>query len=210
MSTILRFFFALLLSAPVCAGAESPDALVRRVTDEVMQIVLHDEQIKAGDTERAVALVEEKVLPHFEFQRMTALAVGQGWRKASAEQKGRLVSEFTNLLVRTYSSALSLVEDQKLEIKPLQLKPEETRVLVRSRLLQSAAEPIEVDYRMIRKGADWKVYDVIVGGVSLVTTYRNSFAEEIRGSGIDGLIDMLAAKNQQLREKAPQYGTARS
>lgn len=192
---------ALCLALPAFALSQTPDQLVKGVAEEVLQIVMQDQDIKAGNSERAIALVEEKILPHFDFMRMTALAVGVNWRKASAQQKKQLIAEFQNLLVRTYSSALSRVTDTTMEYKPLQVKDGDTRIVVRSLLRQSGAEPISIDYRMIKLGDNWKVYDVIVGGVSLVTTYRSTFSEEVRSSGLDGLVNMLVNKNAQLRAK---------
>ena len=193
---------ALCLALPAFAQSEAPDAMVQRVADEVLLIVKQDREIKAGNSERAMALVEEKVLPQFDFTRMTALAVGLPWRTASAEQKLKLVAEFQNLLVRTYSSALSRVTDQKLEYKQLKLKPEDTRVVVSSLLKQSGAAPITIDYRMAKLAQGWKVYDVVVDGVSLITTYRGSFAEQVNSSGLDGLVKMLVDKNAELRAKS--------
>lgn len=201
-SPIAAWLLALCVALPVFAQSETPDAMVRRVADEVLLIVKQDREIKAGNSEKAMALVQEKVLPQFDFTRMTALAVGLPWRTASAEQKQKLVAEFQNLLVRTYSSALSRVTDQKLEYKPLNLKPEDTRVIVSSLLKQSGAAAITIDYRMAKLAEGWKVYDVVVDGVSLITTYRSSFAEQVSSSGLDGLVKMLVDKNAELRAKS--------
>jgi phospholipid transport system substrate-binding protein len=204
IARIAAFVFSVAFSLGALAlASEAPDVLVKRVADEALHIVKTDPELQAGNADRAMELVEEKILPHFDFKRITASAVGVSWRTATPEQKDRLQSEFKNLLVRTYSSALQRVNgDQKLTYKPLVMKPEDTRIVVRSLILQSGAEPIAVDYRMLKQPDGWKVYDVIVAGVSLVTTYRTTFAEQVRTSGVDGLITMLEKKNAELRASA--------
>jgi phospholipid transport system substrate-binding protein len=200
------------LSTLVCASAAlfvqtavaqdvAPDALVRSVTDDVIAVVKQDKDIQSGSTRKTIALVEEKVLPHFDFTRMTALAMGINWRKATAEQQKVLVEQFKTLLVRTYSTALSAYRNQVIEVKPLRAQPNDTEVTVRSEVKQSGAEAVSIDYSMSKTPAGWKVYDVAVGGVSLVTTYRDTFAAEVRNAGIDGLIKSLSQKNQQLAAK---------
>jgi phospholipid transport system substrate-binding protein len=200
------------LSTLVCASAAlfvqtavaqdvPPDALVRSVTDDVIAVVKQDKDIQSGSTRKTIALVEEKVLPHFDFTRMTALAMGINWRKATAEQQKVLVEQFKTLLVRTYSTALSAYRNQVIEVKPLRAQPNDTEVTVRSEVKQSGAEAVSIDYSMSKTPAGWKVYDVAVGGVSLVTTYRDTFAAEVRSAGIDGLIKSLSQKNQQLAAK---------
>jgi phospholipid transport system substrate-binding protein len=201
------------LSTLVCASASlfvqtavaqdvPPDALVRSVTDDVIAVVKQDKDIQSGSTRKTIALVEEKVLPHFDFTRMTALAMGINWRKATAEQQKVLVEQFKTLLVRTYSTALSAYRNQVIEVKPLRAQPVDTEVSVRSEVKQSGAETVSIDYSMEKTPAGWKVYDVAVGGVSLVTTYRETFAAEVRSGGIEGLIKSLSAKNQQFAAKA--------
>ncbi|MBT0962668.1 ABC transporter substrate-binding protein [Denitromonas sp. IR12] len=179
-------------------AAPSPDALVRTVMDEVLEIVRKDEAIQSGDASRAVALVDEKVLPHFDFRIMTSLAVGRDWRQATPAQRDRLTSAFRTLLVRTYSNALTQYRDQQIDFKPLRAKPSDTDVTVRTEVRQAGAKPIDIDYALEKQGDNWKVYDVVVAGVSLVTNYRSSFASEIRSNGIDGLIKALEAKNAAL------------
>ncbi|KAA3652050.1 MAG: ABC transporter substrate-binding protein [Proteobacteria bacterium] len=179
-------------------AAPSPDALVRTVMDEVLEIVRQDEAIQSGDASRAAALVDEKVLPHFDFRIMTSLAVGRDWRQATPAQRDRLVGEFRTLLVRTYSNALTQYRDQQIDFKPLRAKAGDTDVTVRTEVRQPGAKPVEIDYALEKQGENWKVYDVIVAGVSLVTNYRSSFATEIRSGGIDGLIKALEAKNDTL------------
>ncbi|HQZ02363.1 MAG TPA: ABC transporter substrate-binding protein [Thauera sp.] len=180
------------------AAQQAPDALVRDVTTEVLEIVRADKAIQAGETHRVMELVDAKVLPHFDFRRMTMLAVGRDWRDASAEQQGRLIEAFRTLLVRTYSNALTQYRDQTIEFKPTRFAVTETRVQVRTEVHQSGAQPIGIDYMLEKSDAGWKVFDVIVAGVSLVTNYRGSFTQEIRSGGVDGLIKSLEAKNRSL------------
>ncbi len=195
-----RFFAALaalffVLPATGVAQESAPDALVKNVTNDVLNIVRQDKEIQSGSTQRAVELVQEKVLPHFNFSRMTALAVGRDWRQATPEQKKTLTEEFRTLLVRTYSNALTEYKNQTIDFRPTRMQPGDTDVTVRSEVKQPGAQPIGIDYA-IEKGSDgWKVYDVVVGGVSLVTNYRESFAAEVRNGGIDGLIKSLQSKN---------------
>ena len=190
-----------LVAPPVLAQDVAPDILVKNVTQEVIGIVKQDKEIQAGNHKRTVALVEEKVLPHFNFNRMTALAMGQNWRKATPDQQGLLVEQFKTLLVRTYSTALSTYRNQVIEFKPLRAQPADTEVTVRSDVKQPGGEPVSIDYSLEKASGGWKVYDVIVGGVSLVTTYRDTFTNEVRSSGIDGLIKALSEKNRQLAAK---------
>ena len=185
--------------AAMAAPSMAPDALVRDVTNEVLTIVRQDKAIQGGDTRRVLALVEEKVLPHFDFRRMTMLAVGRDWRSASPEQQQRLTEAFRTLLVRTYSNALTQYRDQTIDFRPLRAAEGETRVQVRTEVRQSGAQPIGIDYMLERKDDNsWKVFDVIVAGVSLVTNYRSSFADEVRNGGVDGLIRSIESKNRTL------------
>jgi phospholipid transport system substrate-binding protein len=188
--------------APPALGQDlSPDALVKLVTQEVIGIIKQDRDIQAGNQRKTVALVEDKVLPHFNFNRMTALAMGPNWRKATSEQQAQLVEQFRTLLVRTYSSALSAYRNQVIEFKPLRAQAADTEVTVRSDVKQAGGEPVTIDYSMEKTSGGWKVYDVAVGGVSLVTTYRDTFTNEVRTSGIDGLIKALADRNRALETK---------
>ncbi len=182
-------------------AAQAPDELVKSVSNEVLEIVRKDQAIQRGDTSKAVALVEEKVLPHFDFRLMTSLAVGRDWRQATPEQREKLVSAFRTLLVRTYSNALTEYRDQVIDFKPLRARPEDKDVTVRSEVRQPGAKPVDIDYALEMQGDAWKVYDVAVAGVSLVTNYRSSFASQIRQGGIDGLISSLEAKNAELGSK---------
>jgi phospholipid transport system substrate-binding protein len=192
--------FSLAFALPT-AAAQAPDTLVKSVTQEVLTIIKQDKEIQAGNNKKTIALIEDKVLPHFNFTRMTALAMGVNWRKATPDQQKALVEEFRTLLVRTYSTALSGYRDQVIEFKPLRAQPADTEVTVRSEVKLSGTEPVSIDYSMEKGNDAWKVYDVTVGGVSLVTTYRDTFAAEVRNGGVDGLIRSLGAKNRQLELK---------
>jgi len=161
----------------------------------VVDLIVKDREIKAGNRSKLIEVIETKVLPHFNFQSMTALALGQQWNKANAEQKKRLVDEFRLLLVRTYASALAAYAEQRLDFRPLRAKPTDTDVTVNVRVMQSGAQPVAIDYSMEKTSTGWKVYDVMVGGVSLVANYRTEFASTVRESGIEGLIKTLQTKN---------------
>ncbi len=195
---MLRFIAPLLLAfLPALAAAqETPDALVKRVTDEVLQIVRSDKDIQNGNPAKVVQLAEEKVLPHFDFTRMTRLAVGRNWNQASDAQKQELTKQFRTLLVRTYSTSLHQYRNQTIQVKPLTSSPQDTDVVVKTAVIQQGGPQIPIDYRMEKKADGWKVYDVVIDGASLVTTYRGSFNEQIQRSGIDGLIKTLQERNQ--------------
>jgi len=189
----------LALAAPARAqDASAPDQLVKTVTLEVVELITKDKEIQAGDRAKLIQLIDAKVLPHFNFPAMTALALGQSWNKATPEQKKRLTEEFRTLLVRTYASALAAYSEQKLDFRPLRAKPTDTEVTVQVRVLQAGAQPVPIDYSMEKTAGGWKVYDVMVGGVSLVANYRTEFNNVVRESGIDGLIKNLANKNRAL------------
>jgi len=186
---------ALLLAPPVLAQT-APDALVKSVAEDVLRIVRQDKQLREGDTSRMAQLIEEKIVPHFDFERMTRLAVGRNWREASPEQRKTLVDEFRTLLVRSYSAAYSTYNHIVVEVRPLKVQPDEEDVQVKSQIkLPGGAPPVNVDYSMVKNNDAWKVYDVSVDGVSLVTTYRSTFADEVRKGGIDGLIKSLKDLN---------------
>lgn len=178
----------------------APDAWIKQISGEVIEAVKADKAIQAGDTKRILALVDAKILPGVDFQRMTSSSVGRYWRQATPEQQKRLQEEFKTLLVRTYAGALTQVKDQTVELKPLRSKPEDTEVLVRSEI-KGKGEPIQLDYRVEKVADGWKIYDVNVLGVWLVESYRASFAQEISASGIDGLITKLAEKNKAAAAK---------
>ena len=192
-------FFVTLCAAFVPAAAQDtpPDALVKNVTLEVVELISKEK----GSRAKVVAVIEEKVLPHFNFTAMTALAMGQNWGKANPEQKKRLTEEFRTLLVRTYASALSAYSEQKFDFRPLRAKSTDTDVTVNVRVLQPGSQPVTLDYSMEKSASGWKVYDVMVGGVSLVANYRTEFANTVRASGIDGLIKDLQTKNRSLEKK---------
>jgi len=175
-----------------------PDVLVRSVTNDVLTIVRQDKAIQSGDTARVLGLVEERVLPHFNFRRMTMLAVGRDWRSATPVQQDRLTEAFKTLLVRTYSNALTQYREQVIDFKPTRMGTADTTVQVRTEVRQPGAQAIGIDYMLEKTPAGWKVFDVVVAGVSLVTNYRGSFGSEVRNSGIDGLIRSLEAKNSSL------------
>jgi phospholipid transport system substrate-binding protein len=193
---------ALLAAAPLRAQDVAPDQLVKTVTLEVVDLIAKDKEIQSGNRAKLVQLIDAKVLPHFNFSAMTALALGQSWNKATPEQKKRLTEEFRTLLVRTYASALAAYSDQKFDFRPLRAKPTDTDVTVQVRVLQAGAQPVPIDYSMEKTASGWKVYDVMVGGVSLVANYRTEFNNVVRASGIDGLIKNLNAKNRSLEAPA--------
>jgi phospholipid transport system substrate-binding protein len=196
---VATLLFSTLL--PAFAQDVAPDALVKTVTLEVVDLIVKDKEIRAGGRAKLVEVIEARVLPHFNFASMTALAMGQGWGKATPEQKKGLTEEFKTLLVRTYASALAAYSEQKFDFRPLRAKPSDTDVTVNVRVLQPGAQPVAIDYSMEKTGSGWKVYDVMVGGVSLVANYRTEFANTVRASGIDGLIKELQAKNRSLAAK---------
>ena len=187
---------ALLASAPFARAAdEAPDALIKRVSSEVLDTIKSDKAIQAGDLTRILTLVDTKVMPNVNFIRMTASAVGRNWRQASPEQKKRLQDEFKILLIRTYSGALSQVKEQTLNVKPLRASPSDAEVTVRTEVL-GRGDPVQLDYRMEKTATGWKIYDLNVLGVWLVETYRTQFAQEISANGVDGLIASLSQRNK--------------
>lgn len=198
LARVLPFAFALALlpSAPAVADDVAPDALMRRVTQEVVDTLQRNPEIRKGNARKAAALVEAKVMPHFDFRRAARLALGAHWRLASREQQEALVAEFRTLLVRTYSGAIASYSGQAIEYSPLRARPGDAEVTVRSRIRQNGAQAIEVEYDMERAAEGWLVYDVRIGGISLVANYRSAFADEVRNHGIDGLISTLASKNR--------------
>jgi phospholipid transport system substrate-binding protein len=184
------------LAPALAAAEESPDQLVKRTTDEVLVIIKTDKDMQRGNISKVVQLAEQKVLPHFDFARMARLAVGRNWAQASDAQKEALTNEFRTLLVRTYSSSLSQYRDQKIEVKPLKLGAGEKEATVRTAVLQQGGPSIPIDYSMEKTDGGWKVYDVVIDGASLVTTYRGTFNEQIQKGGIDGLIKTLQERNR--------------
>jgi phospholipid transport system substrate-binding protein len=194
---MLRILATLLVACvPMLALAdEAPDALVKRTTDEVLAIIKSDKGVQSGNTAKVVELAEEKVLPHFDFARMTRLAVGRSWSKATPAQQEALTREFRTLLVRTYSNSLSQYRNQKIEVKPLKASAGDKDVTVKTAVIQQGGPPIPIDYAMEKGEGGWKVYDVVIDGASLVTTYRGSFSDQIQKGGIDGLVKTLQERN---------------
>lgn len=194
----ILFVLVFLLSAWTAVAQESaPDLLVKAITQDVISVIKQDKDIQSGNTRKIADLVETKVLPHFNFLHMTQLAMAINWRKASPEQQKLLVQEFKTLLVRTYSAALSSYRDQVIEFRPLRARPEDTEITVRSEVKQKGAQSVTIDYDMEKTASGWKVFDVKVGGVSLITTYKEDFSSQVREVGIDGLIKLLSNKNRQ-------------
>lgn len=210
MMKLFTKFFAIagialgaLALSPSAIAQEAPDALVKRISQEVLETAKNDKDIQSGNYKRVLDLVESKVLPHVDFQRMTALAAGRFWREASPEQQKKLTNEFRTLLVYTYSGAISQVKDQKMEFKPMRGDPTDTEVEVRSQVIQPrGGDPIQLNYRLEKSPNGWKIYDVNVLGAWLVETYKGNFAAEINKGGIDGLIKTLSDKNKKLAASA--------
>jgi phospholipid transport system substrate-binding protein len=190
-------FGASLLVVALGARAEmtEPDVLIKTTAQEVLTIVKQDKDIRAGNQKKILALVDAKVLPNFDFERMTRLAVGKGWRTATPEQKKTLVTEFRNLLVRTYTNAFMTYKDQTIEVKPIKMPAGADEVTIKTLIVKPGAQPIAVDYEMEKTADGWKAFDLSVEGASLVTTYRSTFSDQVQQSGIDGLIKMLTDKN---------------
>lgn len=197
--TVSNYLLAaiMLASAAVYAADAGPDALVKSTADEVLAILKKDADIKSGDQQKAIQLIDAKVLPHFDFAYMTQLAVGKNWARATPAQKQQLISEFRRLLVRTYSSSLTEYRNQTIEYKPSNVAPNANEATVKTLINQPGGQPLAIDYSMHKVNNAWKVYDIVVDNVSLVTNYRNSFSTTVRQSGIDGLIKMLADRNQR-------------
>jgi phospholipid transport system substrate-binding protein len=194
----LAFALAWLLAVPSAHAQEpGPDVVLKTVSEEVIAEIRKDKSLQAGDTAKIAVLVEKKIVPHFDFRRITQIAVGRGWRSATAEQQERLTQEFKTLLVRTYSGALAGYRDHAIEFRPLRAAPSDTEATVRSVLRQTGAPAVAIEYDLAKTLGRWKVYDVRIDGISLVATYRSAFAEEFANRGVDGLISLLARKNRQ-------------
>lgn len=195
----MRWLCVLLVSMACLGSAHAeevaPDALVRNVSGDVLDLVRKDKDIQNGNTKKAADLVEKMVLPHFNFQRMTAQAVGKSWRQATPGQQQVLQDEFRTLLVRTYANALTAYKNQTVQFKAFKMAPTDTDVTVRTEVRQPGAKPIAIDYAMQKTPDGWKVYDFSIGGISMVTSYRDQFVPEISNNGIDGLLKMLKTKN---------------
>lgn len=212
MKKLAAFLLGLLLSA-MAMGANAdmpgPDVLIKNTVKEVLDIVQHDADIQAGNQQKILELVDAKVLPHFDFYRMTRLAVGRGWRKATPEQRNELVHQFRTLLVRTYTSAFTRYRDQSVEVQPFQMPAGADEATVKTLIIKPGAQSIAVNYEMEKTDDGWKAFDLSVEGASLVTTYRGTFTEQIQQSGIDGLIKMLTDKNQSLAKTASNKAAAK-
>jgi phospholipid transport system substrate-binding protein len=195
MMSVWAFLAAAMLAFPVHSQELGPDQLVKKITEDVLAAVKTDKQLAAGDRQKALKLAEEKVLPHVDFDEATRLAVGRSWQQATPEQRKQLVDEFRRMLVRTYSSAIQRYEGQTMRTLPSRAKPEETDVTVRNQYIRPNAQPVQVDYQMRKTDSGWKIYDIVVEGVSLVLTYRSEFDAVVKQSGIDGLIKRLGEKN---------------
>lgn len=186
-----------LLFTAAAQAQEAPDALIKRISQDVLDTAKSDKNIQGGNQQRILALVEEKIIPYVDFERMTSMAMGPKWRDATDDQKKQLITQFRSLLVFTYSGALSQVRDQQIDFKPLRADPADTDVIVRSQVIQPRGEPIQLNYRVEKAGTSWKIYDVNVLGAWLVDSYKGTFTSEINRSGIDGLIKVLSDKNKE-------------
>jgi len=202
MKWLLGMVLGLVLATAVSAQEIAPDALVKSVTDDVLDIIRKDKEIQSGNTKKAIELVEAKVLPHFNFIHMARAAVGRNWAKATPEQQKTLTDEFRSLLVRTYSAALTGYKNQVVDYKPLKMQPGEAEVVVRTEIKQPGAKAIQLDYTVELIGSSWKVFDIAVSGVSLITNYRTEFTTQVTQGGIDGLIKSLQDKNKSAGEGA--------
>lgn len=192
----LIYGLTLVAFAQVAMADIAPDELVKTTADDVLAVVKQDKDIQAGDMAKITALAEEKILPNFNFDRVSRMVLGKHWRTASADQKEAFKQQFRSLLIRTYASALSKYQNQTIEIKPMRMQPGDKEVTVRTQILQPGGQPIAVDYSLEKAADSWKVYDIVIEGVSLVTNYRGQFGEEIKRSGLDGLIQKLVEKNK--------------
>jgi phospholipid transport system substrate-binding protein len=190
------------LSLAAFADELAPDELVRRTTNDVLAVIRQDKEIQAGNLRKVGELAEAKVLPNFNFPRMTQLAVGRNWREASDAQKEALIREFRTLLVRTYSTSLAQYRNQTIDVKPAKYAPADTEVMVKTVVNQPGGQPIPIDYTLEKNAQGWKAFDIVIDNVSLVTNYRSSFGDEIRKGGIDGLIKTLSERNSKASEPA--------
>ena len=195
MTQVLRFFLILLFPVMALAQQSEPEALVKKITEEVLAAVKSDKQLAAGDRQKAVKLAEEKILPHVDFEEATRLAVGRGWKEATPEQRKKLIAEFRNMLVRTYSTAIGTYEGQTMKVLPSRVKPGDSDATVRNQFMRPGAKPVLIDYSMRKTAQGWKIYDIVVEGVSLVLTYRSEFDAVVKQDGVDGLIKRLGQKN---------------
>lgn len=195
MYRILATLLAALVPA-LAAAQETPDALVKRTTDEILTIIKTDKDVASGNQTKVVELAEQKVLPHFDFERMTRLAVGRNWAQATDAQKQALIKEFRTLLVRTYSTSLSQYRNQTIDVKPTKVAAGDKDAVVKTAVIQQGGPQIPIDYAMEKMDSGWKVYDVVIDGASLVTTYRGTFNDQIQKGGVDGLVKTLQDRNR--------------
>lgn len=202
MKSVLKFlvgasFLAGLYSGMASAGVDmTPDALVKQTADDVLSIVKNDKEIQAGNQQKLYLVAEEKILPNFDFERVCKMVLGKNWKAATPAQQASFQKEFRNLLLRTYSVALGKYKDQVIEFKPMRAEPDAKNVSVKTQILQNGGQPIAVDYSLVKGPAGWKVYDIVIEDVSLVTNYRSQFSNEIRQNGLDSLNAKLAEKNK--------------
>jgi phospholipid transport system substrate-binding protein len=199
LKTAMTFAVSITLAfaVPLVLAQElAPDVLLKTISEDVLAAIKQDKDLQAGNPKKIASLIEAKILPHFDFAHTTRIAMGANWRRATAEQREQLTREFRTLLVRTYSRALAKYRDQAIEFKPLRAQPGDVQVTVRSEVRQAAAQAVSFDYEMEKTPFGWKVYDVKISGASLAATYRDTFAEEVRNRGIDGLIDLLSNRNR--------------
>jgi phospholipid transport system substrate-binding protein len=199
-AALAAWILALTSVAPARAQGDlppEPDRLIEALTNRILERIKSEPELRSGDLRRLSQFADETVMPYVNFERMTALAVGRGWRTATPEQQQQLMTEFRAMLLRTYAGALSSVRDQTIRVKPLRAAPGDTEVIVRSEIVGTRGDPIQIDYRMERSNPHWRIYDLNVLGVWLVETYRNQFAQEVNARGIDGLIKALAERNRQ-------------
>ena len=190
------------------AADEAPDQMVKRISQEIIDLAKSDKEIQAGNQKRVYDMVESKILPYIDFQRMTSLAAGKNWRDATPDQQQQLIKEFRTLLVFTYSGAITQIKDQRIEFKPMRAAADDTEVEVRSQVIQSRGDPIQLNYRLAKSATGWKIYDINVLGAWLVETYKGTFTEAISKTGIDGLIKTLSDKNKKLAS-APNKSTSK-
>ena len=195
MRILLQFLAVLLLALPAFAQDLGPEELVKKVTAEVMDAIKKDKELAAGDRQKALQLAEEKVLPHVDFEEAARLAIGRGWVQATPEQKQKLIVEFRAMLVRTYSSAIGAYQGQQMKVLPVRMKPGDTEATVQNQFIRPGAKPVRVDYSMRKGPSGWKIYDIVVEGISLVLTYRSEFDMVVKQEGVDGLIKRLGQKN---------------
>lgn len=201
MKSFLKFLIgaslltSLFATLSVANAETSPDALVKQTAEEVLAVIKNDKEIQAGNQQKLFALAEEKILPNFDFDRVCRMVLGKNWKAATPEQQASFQKEFRSLLLRTYASALGKYKDQVIEYKPLHTEPSAQNVSVKTQILQPGGQPIAVDYSLVKSDTGWKVYDIVIESVSLVTNYRSQFSNEIRQNGFDSLIKKLADKN---------------